>query len=153
MYACGVSGVFVCVLLVTQPTPHDEPHLPTNQPTNTQLHQPMPNQPTTSPKTNRYAAPVWVTTRDPREGETDGVDYNFMEDFAFQVSAYIYRMYIYNIHMYIYMGEEDGVGYNSMEDFAFQVCGSVDWCGSLWGSWGGGRMQDEGGFTVGLLVE
>jgi hypothetical protein len=28
---------------------------------------------------------VWVTTRDPRAGESDGVDYHFVEDFAFQV--------------------------------------------------------------------
>lgn len=28
---------------------------------------------------------MWVTTRNPRAGEVDGVDYHFMEDFAFQV--------------------------------------------------------------------
>ena len=33
----------------------------------------------------RYAEPVWVTTRNPREGEQDGRDYHFIEDFAFQV--------------------------------------------------------------------
>lgn len=33
----------------------------------------------------RYAAPVWVTTRDPKPGEQDGVDYTYLEDFAFQV--------------------------------------------------------------------
>jgi len=33
----------------------------------------------------RYAEPVWVTTRTPRQGERDGVDHHFVEDFAFQV--------------------------------------------------------------------
>lgn len=33
----------------------------------------------------RYKEPVWVTTRTPREGERDGIDYHFVEDFAFQV--------------------------------------------------------------------
>ncbi|TFJ82576.1 hypothetical protein NSK_006002 [Nannochloropsis salina CCMP1776] len=33
----------------------------------------------------RYAEPVWVTTRAPKEGEVDGRDYHFVEDFAFQV--------------------------------------------------------------------
>lgn len=32
-----------------------------------------------------FAAPVWVTTRDPRPGEVDGEDVTFIEDFAFQV--------------------------------------------------------------------
>jgi guanylate kinase len=33
----------------------------------------------------RYASPVWVTSRSPRVGEQDGVDFTFIEDFAFEV--------------------------------------------------------------------
>lgn len=31
---------------------------------------------------------MWVTTRDPLPGEADGVNYTYVEDFAFQVCVY-----------------------------------------------------------------
>ena len=33
---------------------------------------------------DRFMEPIWTTTREPKEGEVDGVDFNFWEDYKFQ---------------------------------------------------------------------